>query len=85
MLALKSGLSFLVSAPEVPFFAALKRTLLPKMAVLTRQKIALRGPKQKNGDHFSMPTSPQNGREHVCFMHLALLGGFLANFGKSRF
>ena len=27
-----------------------------------------------------MPTSPQNGVEHVCFMGLALLGGFKANF-----
>ena len=30
----------------------------------------------KNGDHFLTPTTPQNGAEHVCFMRLALLGGF---------
>ena len=30
---------------------------------------------QKNKDHFSMPTSPPNGVEHVCFMRFALLGG----------
>ena len=80
MLALKSGLRFLVSAPEVLFFGALKRTFLANVPVFKWQKMALWVPKQKNGDHFSMPTSPQNGREHVCFKHLALLGGFLANF-----
>ena len=26
------------------------------------------------------PTSPQNGVEHVCFMQLALLGGFYGDF-----
>ena len=76
MLALKSGLRFFVSAPKVLFFCALKRAFLPKVPVLTRKKIALRGPKQKNRDHFSMPKSPQNGVEHVCFMRLAFLGGF---------
>ena len=40
-------------------------------------------PTQKNGDHFWMPKSPQNGGLHVCFMLLALLGGFKANFGIS--
>ena len=61
MLALKSGLRFLISRSEVPFFGTSKRALLPK---------------QKNGDPFFMPTSPQDGVEHVCFMRLALLGGF---------
>ena len=32
--------------------------------------------KQKNGDHFLMPISPQNGEGHVRFRRLALLGGF---------
>ena len=41
--------------------------------------MALLVPRQKNQDHFLMPTFPQNGVEHVCFMRLALLGGFLAN------
>ena len=72
----KSGLGFFVSEPEVPFFGTWKRALLAKVPVFKRQKIALRVPKQKNKDHFSMPTSPQNGVEHVCFMRLALLGGF---------
>jgi len=31
---------------------------------------------QKNEDHFLTPTNPQNGVEHICFMRLALLGGF---------
>ena len=47
--------------------------------------MALRVPKQKKEDHFSMPTSPQNGVEHVCFMRLALLICVLANFQKSLF
>ena len=76
MLALKSGLVFFVSAPEVPFFGTGKRAILAKVPVLKCQKIALRAPKQKKEDHFLTPTSPQNGVEHVCFMHLALLGGF---------
>ena len=49
--------------------------------------MALRAPKQndaKNQDHFLIPTSPQNGVEHVCFVRLALLGGFWANFEKSH-
>ena len=40
------------------------------------QKMALRVPNKKNGDHFLSPTTPQNGVRHVCFMRLALLGGF---------
>ena len=36
--------------------------------------------KQKNGDHFSMPISPQNCRLHVCFLCFPPLGGFSANF-----
>ena len=36
----------------------------------------------KKGDLFLMPTSPQNGGLHVCFMRLALLGGFQADFQK---
>ena len=34
---------------------------LAKVPVFTCQKMALRVPIQKNGDHFSMPISPQNG------------------------
>ena len=49
---------------------------LPKVPVFKRQKMALRVPGHKNGDHFLMPTTPQNGKEPVCFMRLALLGGF---------
>ena len=48
----------------------------PKVPVFTCQKMALRVPIQKNGDHFLSPTTPQNGVRHVCFMRLALLGGF---------
>ena len=75
MLALKSGLVFFDPAPEVPFFGTGKRAILAKVPVLKCQKMALRTPKQKKRDHFSMPTSPQNGVEHICFMRLALLGG----------
>ena len=46
-----------------------------KVPVFSREKMALWVPEQKNGDHFLMPTSPQNGVGHVCFMRLALLGG----------
>ena len=42
--------------------------------------MALRVPKQKKQDHFLMPTSPQNGVEQVCFVRLALLGGFYGDF-----
>ena len=49
---------------------------MAKVPVFRCQKMALRAPKQKNGDHFLTPTTPQNGVEHVCFMRLALLGGF---------
>ena len=76
MLALKSGLGFFVSAPEVPFFGTGKRAILAKVPVLKCQKMALRAPKQKKRDHFSTPTSPQNGAELVCFVRLALLGWF---------
>ena len=72
MLALKSGLGFFVSAPEVPFFGTWKRALLPKVPGFKWQKMALPAPRQKNGDHFLTPTSPQNGAEHNCFMRLAL-------------
>ena len=47
-----------------------------KVPVFMWQKMALRVPKQKNGDHFLVPTSPKNGGLHVCFMRLVLLGGF---------
>ena len=67
---------FFVSAPEVPFFGTGKRAILAKVPVLKCQKMALRAPKQKNRDHFSTPTSPQNGAELVCFVRLALLGWF---------
>ena len=53
---------------------------LAKVPVFRCQKMALPSPKQKNRDHFLTPTSPQNDVEHVCFMHLALLGGFYGNF-----
>ena len=33
---------------------------LPNVPVFKWRKMALRVPKLKNGDHFSMPTSPQN-------------------------
>ena len=36
--------------------------------------MVLWAPKLKNRDHFSTPTSPQNGVEHVCFMRLARFG-----------
>ena len=85
MLALKSGLRFFVSAPEVPFFVTWKRALLAKVPVFRCQKMALRVPRQKNRDHFLMPTSPQNDVQHVCFMHLSLLGGFWANLKKLAF
>ena len=49
---------------------------MPKVPVFRCQKMALPSPKQKNGYHFLTPTTPQNGVEHVCFMRLALLGGF---------
>ena len=68
MLALKSGLVFFVSASEVPFFGTGKRVILAKVPVLKCQKMVLRAPKQKKRDHFSTPTSPQNGAEHVCFV-----------------
>ena len=80
----KSGLRILIWALEVPFFGSQRWALLAKVPVFKRQKIALRVSKQKNEDHFSMPTSPQNGVEHVCFMRLALLGGIKANFQKSH-
>ena len=76
MLALKSGLGFFVSAPEVPFFGTSKRALSLKLPVFLCQKMALRAPKQKKRDHFSTPTSPQNGAELICFVRLALLGWF---------
>ena len=57
---------------------------LPKVPVFKCEKMALRMRKQKNGDHFFMPTSPQNDGLHVCFMHSSLLGGFWANFQKSH-
>ena len=85
MLALKSGLRFFVSAPEVLFFVTWKRALLAKVPVFRCQKMALRVPRQKNRDHFLMPTSPQNDVQHVCFMHLSLLGGFWANLKKMAF
>ena len=85
MLALKSGLRFFVSAPEVPFFVTWKRALLAKVPVFRCQKMALRVPRQKNRDHFLMPTSPQNDVQHVCFMHLSLLSGFWANLKKMAF
>ena len=85
MLALKSGLGFFVSAPEVPFFVTWNRALLAKVPVFRCQKMALRVPRQKNRDHFLMPTSPQNDVQHVCFMHLSLLGGFWANLKKLAF
>ena len=74
MLALKSGLRFFVSAPEVLFFVTWKRALLAKVPVFKCQKMGLLLPKQKDGDHFLMPTSPQNGELPVCFMRLPLLG-----------
>ena len=80
MLASKSGLRFFVPAPEVPFFGTGKWALLVKVTVFRCQKMAFGVPRQKNRDHFLMSTSPQNGGEHVCFMRLALLGGFKANF-----
>ena len=73
---MKSGLRFFVSAPEVPFFGTWKGALLPKVPVFKCQKMALRAPESKNGDHFLTPTSPQNGVEHVSFMRLALWVGF---------
>ena len=76
MLALKSGLRFFVSSSEVSFFGTRKQALLPKVPVFNCQKMALRMPKQKNGDHFLMPTSPQNGGLHVGFMRLPLSGVF---------
>ena len=85
MLAWKSGLRFFVSAPEVLFFVTWKRALLAKVPVFRCQKMALRVPRQKNRDHFLMPTSPQNDVQHVCFMHLSLLGGFWANLKKLAF
>ena len=51
-----------------------------KVPIFTCQKMALRAPKLKNRDHFLTPTSPQNGVEHVCFVHLALSGGFYGDF-----
>ena len=59
MLALKSGLRFFVSAPEVPFSGTWNGALLPKVPVFQRQKIALRAPESKNGDHFLTPTPPK--------------------------
>ena len=47
--------------------------------------MALWAPKQKKRDHFLSPTTPQNGVGHVCFMRLALLGGFLTNFKNFAF
>ena len=79
-MALKSGLRFFVSASEVPFFGTRKWALTAKVPVFTCKKMALRMPYQKNGDHFIMPTSPQNGDLHVCFINLALLGGFYSDF-----
>ena len=76
VLALKCGLGFFVSAPEVPFFGTSKRAILAKVPVLKCQKMALWAPKQKNRDHFLSPTTPQNGKQHVCFMRIAFLGGF---------
>ena len=76
MLALTSGLRFFVSLLKMPLFGTLKLALLAKVPVLKCQKMALWVPKQKNGDHFFMPTTPQNGDKYVCFMRLAHLGGF---------
>ena len=54
----------------------LEFSVRPKVPVFRCQKMAFGVPRQKNRDHFLMSTSPQNGGEHVCFMRLALLGGF---------
>ena len=67
---------FFVSAPKVPFFGTGKRAILAKVPVLKCQKMALWAPKQKKRDHFLLPTTPQNGKQHVCFMRIAFLGGF---------
>ena len=80
-----TGNKFSSFLDEVPFFGTWKRALLVKVPIFKCQKMALRLPKQKNRDHFLMPTSPQNGRFHVCFMRLSLLGGFWANFWKFHF
>ena len=50
--------------------------MVTKVPVFKCKKMALRAPKQKNRDHFLSPTTPQNGKQHVCFMRIAFLGGF---------
>ena len=56
-------------------FWHLKTGTFGKSACFQVPKMALRVPQQKNGDHFLMPASPQNGDLHICFVHLSLLGG----------
>ena len=45
--------------------------------------MVLRVPETKNGDHFFMSTSPQNGGKYICSVRLSFLSGFydFANFG----
>ena len=56
--------------------------ILTKVPVLKCQKMALRVPKPKIRDHFLMP---KNGGSNICFMRLALLDGFKANFKDCTF
>ena len=61
-----------------PLPQAMLQTLPQKKLQALPQSLpqALRWPKQKNGDYFLSPTTPQNGVQHVCFLCLSLLGGF---------
>ena len=56
---LKSGLRILIRAPEVPFLVPPKLLKCPVLAISGVPEMALRVPKSKFRDHFSIQTSPQ--------------------------
>ena len=49
------------------------RAILPKIAQFGYQKMVLWLAETENGDHFFMPTSPQNGGLDICFMRFPIL------------
>ena len=69
---------FLDSGARSPIFGHLK---MPKVPIFRCQKMGLRAPESKNGDHFFTPTYPQNGGIDFGFKHLPLLKGFSVHFG----
>ena len=57
-------------------FGTRTQALLPKVHNLGYKKMVLWVPETKNGDHFFMSTSPQNGGKDICSLRLSLLSGF---------